>query len=252
MDVLSLLIKRTEHSMGASVQDEWIKEVANSDSDEVAIILTENSLNQYSNNGEFIIKLLETYSLRAMFDLKNPYINTNVNFFLYVFTKKINRTVMYGIYKEQLRNKHSRAEGIILAEEFPEKYFSYLDEIEGYLSTDTCPNDTDDYEFGSFDSAIRDERCWNPNRYNKTAVELRATLENEKTVLLNDVATIIRPHPKDDRQKTPYCCLPQSWTYPFDGRKLQEGLLTDCAIQKGDILFLNREKLYLMYDSFDK
>ena len=230
MDVLSLLIKRTDYAIGTSVQDEWIKEVSNSDKDEVAIILTENSLNRYHHKGEFIIKLLETYSLQAMFDLKNPYTNTNVNFFLYVFTKRKNRTIMYGIYKEHLNNKHSRAEGLILAEEFPEKYFTYLDEIEKYLSTGMCPDDTNDYEFGSFDSAIRDEKCWNPNRYNKTVAKVREALDKEKTVLLKDVATIIRPRPDNDRQKTPYCCLPLSWTYPFDERKLREGVVTDCVI----------------------
>ena len=252
MDVLSLLIKRTDYAIGTSVQDEWIKEVSNSDKDEVAIILTENSLNRYHHKGEFIIKLLETYSLQAMFDLKNPYTNTNVNFFLYVFTKRKNRTIMYGIYKEHLKNKHSRAEGLILAEEFPEKYFTYLDEIEKYLSTGMCPDDTNDYEFGSFDSAIRNEKCWNPNRYNKTVAKVREALDKEKTVLLKDVATIIRPRPDNDRQKTPYCCLPLSWTYPFDERKLREGVVTDCVIQKGDILLLNSQKMFLMYDSFDK
>lgn len=58
MDVLSLLIKRTDYAIGTAVPDEWIKEVANSDKDEVAIILTENSLNRYHHKGEFIIKLL--------------------------------------------------------------------------------------------------------------------------------------------------------------------------------------------------
>lgn len=96
MNILSLLIKRTQYEIDTLFQDERIKEIVNSGKEEIAIVLPEYSLNKYNSNGEFIVKLLEIYNLKRMFDLKNHYANVNTNFFLYLFTESKNRNINYA------------------------------------------------------------------------------------------------------------------------------------------------------------
>lgn len=193
MDVLSLLIKRAQYEISPLTEDGFLKEAVFSDDNEISIILTENSLNQYRTNGESISALLKKYSLKAVFDIKNPYANTNISFFLYVFSKEWNQTIIYGIYNDVLRHKTLKSDVLTLADEFPETYFSFLDSIEKYCSTDICPDDTIYYEFGQFNSCDREEGCWNPKRYSKAVKKVENALKKELTVPLSEVSAIIRP-----------------------------------------------------------
>lgn len=251
MDVLSLMIKRTEYAIGTSIEDMLLKEVAHSSEDEVAIILTENSLNQLGKNKEAIIKLLEKYQLKAMFDLKNPYSNTNVSFFLYVFCREKQDKIIYGIYKDILKSKRNREDRLSLHEEFPIDYFDYIDNIEKYLLTGICPEDTEKVEFGFFDSKLKAEKCWNPNRYNKTAIKVRNALNKEKTVFLQDIATIIRPRPDFNKNKVPFCAMPNNWQYPVNYERFREGIATDTPLIKGDIVLFDNANMFLVYDNLD-
>ena len=252
MDILSLLLKRTKYGIGPAIQDEWLKEEVSSGKDVIFIVLTENALNRAKANEDSIRILRGKYSLKAMFDLKNPYSNTNVHFYLYVFTKSKTHNILYGIYNKEIRQKNYTKEMISLAEELPEPYFSFLENIEKYLITEECPKDTDSYEFGYFASRLRDERCWNPNRYSKSVLKIREALTKENTVLLKDIAEIIQPHLVKDKVKA--CCrlVPSAWKYPLNINKLEEGVLTDCVLKKGDILISNNLDTYLVYDSFEK
>ena len=108
--------------------------------------------------------------------------------------------------------------------------------------------DTESQEFGLIKSTTRDERCWNPNRYNKTILKVRSALKKEQTVLLSEVAKIIRPRPDSEKKYTQFCAMPSNWQYPLDYDKLREGVLTDCALKKGDIVFLDRHRMFLVYD----
>ena len=84
MDVLSLMIKRAEYGFNRREKDLFLDEIVRSNEDEIAIVHTENGLRFHGPNNENLIHLLDTYNLKGMFGLKNPYSNTNVDVFLYV------------------------------------------------------------------------------------------------------------------------------------------------------------------------
>lgn len=249
MDVLDMLIKRAEYGFDPREKDLWLDEELRSRKKEIAIITTENSLRRINGpNKENLVFLFETYKTKGMFSLTNPYSNTNVEVFLYIFEKKWNKDILYGIYKNKLRRKPGRGEGLILAEEFPEEYFDYLDKVEKYVETGECPVDSEVQEFGIIDKKTKEEDHWNPNRYNKISKKIKEALRKEQTVKLSEVASIIRPRPDEKRRHINTCFSAQAWKYPLDYDKLREGVLTDSPLQKGDIVFIDKDRLYLLYD----
>ena len=196
--------------------------------------------------------MLAKYNLKAMFDIKNPYANTNVKFFLYVFSKEDCDQIKYGIYKKQLKNKNNKPNNsgeIVIPNEYPEEYIDYLNNIEDFIDNDVCPQDTDSQEFGIIDSSVRDNSVWNPNRYNKQTLEIKKALRKEKTVLLSSVATIIKPKYIGKENYTKHCLSVSNWNYPINYDKLKEGRETNCPLQKGDIIFISKDKMFLLYET---
>ena len=255
MDILELIERRTKYPLGMSTGDAWIVEATDYVVDEFAIIAPENSLNDnlYGRNGRNRIQaILVKYNLKAMFDIQNPYASTNVKFFLYVFSKEACDQIKYGIYKKQLKNKNNKSNNsgeIVIPNEYPEEYIDYLSSIEDFIDNDACPQDTDSQEFGIIDSSVRDKNVWDPNRYNKQTVEIKKALRKEETVPLSSVATIIKPRYIGKENYTKYCLAASNWNYPINYDKLKEGRETNCPLHKGDIIFISKDKMFLLYET---
>ena len=250
MIILPLLIKRARYGFNHLEKDLFLDEIVKSGDDEVAIVHTEYGMRPRRYDCENFMYLQETYKLKGMFDLKNPYTNLNYNVFLYVFSKKYNKDIQYGIYKKVMKGR--RSEPLELRLEYPEEYYDYLDDVEKYITTGKCPKDTDSQEFGLIPRRERTYEQWNPNRFSKAAVEIKRTLKKERTVALGEIAEIIRPRPDAERRQTDSRFAVPAWKYPIDYKKLRNGCLTDTVLQKGDIIFMtNINKMYLL-DSVPK
>ncbi len=246
MDIISLMIKRAECGLDRREKDLFLDEIVKSGKDEIAIVHTENGLRLHSPDNENLIRLFDKYKLKGMFSLRNPYVNTNVDFFLYVFSKKYKKDILYGIYKEPLRGRVTREETIELRSEYPEDYYDYLDKLERFIDSGKCPKETDKQEFGKIPQNERTNDQWNPNRFNRSATLIREKLGTEKTVALSDVAKIIRPRPDSERRHVDSYFTALAWQYPIDYKKLRDGILTDTTLQKGDIVFIGVDKMYLV------
>lgn len=246
MDIISLLSKRAEYGFDRREKDLFLEEIVKSGKEEIAIVTTKNGLRLNRRDAENIVFLLDTYKLKGMFSLRNPYANTNVEVCLYIFSKNYNKDIFYGIYKQMLRGKASRKEEMELRSEYPEAYYDYLDSIEKYIETGKCPHDTDIQEFGVIPRSDRAEDQWDPNRFNKSAVFIREKIKKEKTIALSELADIIRPRPDIERRTVYTTFSVLAWQYPIDYNKLREGVLTDTIIQKGDIIFISVDKMYLV------
>lgn len=245
MNVLDLLCKRTQYLL-THVQDEWIKEAVSSDEDEIAVILRENEFTKSVIRGEYTRKLLAEYSLKAMFDVGSPYANISLSFCLYVFTKKLNCSVLYGLYKKSLKGVFSDRRDFNLSDNLPEDYLLYINNIEEFLSTGVCPEDNENYEFGQFDSAILDNVHWTPYSYSKEVRKSIALINEKECVRLGDVADIIKVNPLNE--STNNLLTPGNWKYPFDYSGLREGHKTDCPLKKGDVIFLRSDSFFLVYE----
>lgn len=248
VDVLSYLMKRVDYKLSSLNRDEWFIEMLLSDEDEVIIILPSNSLNIHRLHSRDFVKFFEIYSLKAMFDMKNPYSSSD-NFTLYVFSRGKVTSVMYGIYKESMRFRYNKKYygTFCLVDELPDTYFSYIDCIENYMLSGNIPADTENYEFGVINMPLGIEDSLNPNYYNKTVLKVRSQLKKESTVLLKDVASVLRPHYITNSKEEVLCCLPISWKFPLDNSSFRLGKMTDVPIKKGDILFFGTDKMYIVY-----
>jgi len=249
MDVISLLLKRAEFGFNIKEKDLFLDEIVKSGEDEVAIISTENGFRLHGSNVDNLTILFSSYKLKGMFNLKNPYANTNTEVGLYIFSKKYDKDILYGIYRENLRGRVSRVDSIELWPEFPEEYYDYIDNVEKYIESGKCPSDTGNQEFGTISRIDRTDDQWNPDRFNKTAVKIREKLKTEKTVVLCDVADIIQPRSDPEHKRTTSCFTISAWKYPIDYTKLREGVMTNTVLRKGDIVFAGTDKLYLLADA---
>lgn len=256
MDVLNLLELRTTYPLKSKEPDTWICDLINFDENDVSIIATESSFRVTNQNKEYLDPFLKKYKLKAMFDLKNPYAGIGIRMFLYVFTKGPCSKIKYGIYKKDIPYKsktQDKSGQITLPDEYPETYFEYFDNIERFVNDNECPSDTDYQEFGYINAECRDDNVWNPNRYNKQAVNIQKALHKENTVLLSTIASIISPRRTQQSEKLQNCYLSSAnWTYPVDYNKLKDGYKTDYSLKKGDILVINNinnVKMFLIYEN---
>ena len=243
MDILYMLKKRASIGFG-SIKDLWLEEEVLAGKSKFAIILPESTFRAIRRN-PCLITLFEIYKITHVFDLKNPYNNTNAIMFLYVFDKTFKGSTKYGIYRNVLRNRIGRKREPGLCSEYPESYFDYLDYVEKVVDSNINPEDGSDYEFGVFNEDLVAKRVWNPNRYCKQAIKLRAALEKEKTVALGDVADIIIPNPDHERRHTKFVAMPKLWDYPVNYSKLREGVITDSPLKKGDIVSYNGQYFFV-------
>lgn len=252
MDVLELLKQRTSYQLLAKEDDEWVSDLVNSSEVNVPIITTEFSLRTNKLNKERINSFFENYRLKAMFDLQNPYANSNVKMFLYIFTRERCLRIKYGIYKRYLKNKSKKTGekgNLLMPNEYPDTYFKYLDNIEKFINCNACPDDTDYQEFGYIKAELWDSNVWNPNRYNKQVLHIQKSLSKEKTVHLSEVASIISPRRVGNEKILNSCLTAANFTYPIDYSKLKDGYKTNYTLQKGDIIFVNKDRLFLLYEN---
>lgn len=71
--------------------------------------------------------------------------------------------------------------------------------------------------------------------------------EKIPSVPLCGIVRIIRPRPVNDNLLVPMA-FPEEWQYPVNYSGLRMSHQTDCVLQKGDILFFNRNRILLVYE----
>lgn len=247
MDIMSLLKKRTEYPIDM-YNDAWLTQLVDSDEETFCIVTTESALNARNPKNKQN-EVLQKYYLKAMFDLKNPYAGTDTDFILYVFSKKPSETVAYGIYFTSL--KSARFHGcklpkLELKDVLSDEYVEYLNRTDSFLSDGKLPEGTENCEFGLFPFSQLDLRYCIPKHYCKKVQETYKSLESKKTLPLGDVAKIIEPKPIGDG--VALTLSPSAQEYPIDYGKLTEGKKTKYPLQKGDILFFDRNNMFLVYE----
>lgn len=244
--IMTLLHERSRHPLSPR-DDAWFNQIAGSNEDTVSIITTDNVIRWKSTQRNDTNNFFDTYKLHAVYDLKNPYSGTRANFFLYVFSKRPAEMIHYGIYHKPLQNRVEYIPRFTLAEKFPEPYSAYLKLIEKQISFGFLPHDTDSYEFGVFPATLFTPNCWNPQRYSKKTQEAQNVCEKIPSVPLCGIVRIIRPRPVNDNLLVPVA-FPEEWQYPVNYSGLRMSHQTDCVLQKGDIIFFNRNRILLVYE----
>lgn len=245
MDIFALLQKRATIGFGA-IKDLWLEKEVLSGQQEFSIILTEGTFRQLRRN-PCLTTLFDNYRISHVFDLKNPYNNTDANMLLYIFRKSFKGKTIYGLYRNVLRRRRVSRDKAELCSEYPETYFDYLDLVEKIVDSDILPEDSSDYEFGQISDDLVAKRMWHPKRFCKQAMKIRAALKKEHTVTLGTIADIMRPRPDPERRHTKYVAMPALWEYPVNYSKLREGVVTNCPLQKGDIVVVNG-RYFLVYE----
>ncbi|HAV90691.1 MAG TPA: hypothetical protein DCW44_05410 [Eubacterium sp.] len=253
MDIISLLLKRAEVGIDRRKKDCLLEEIIRSGEDEIAIVHIDGGLRINGFDNKNIIYLFDSYKLKGMFELKNPYSNTYAEFFVYVFSKKWNKDILYSLYNDSIKGRRSNNRNSLdMWEEYPEDYFDYIEKIEDFVLTGKCPEDTKTQEFGFITQKERKYNEWNPRRYNKKARIIRDNLLNEKTVELAEMAEIIRPRQNREKIHTYNYLSISALQYPLNYDKLREGIMTDTPIKKGDIIYCTNGNIYLVYDELQK
>lgn len=110
------------------------------------------------------------------------------------------------------------------------------------------PSDGHCYKFHAFKSEDIDLDKVYPQHYSKAVYDIYHFLEQERTVPLSSVASVIRPRPLD-RERAKIISV-RDFEYPLSYEKIGEGWKTDTIIRKGDIICKNgmTDKLYLLLD----
>lgn len=236
--VKELLEKRLHLSFGGSREDEWLEQIIHCNDDEVAIITTDNL---GGNNRKNCVKrnmLLEKYNVSAMFELSDPLIGTNVNMFLYIFTKHYVDEVKIGSYKKRIDKKEKHQRGVIdiirVIDDFPEAYDSYISAIETWVNSGTLPEETNNYSFNTCDKNLIERDFLSPRCYSKKVLQIKELLKKEQVTLLTDVAKVIKP--KTISGEIAKTITASSLQYPFQYEELKEGNKTDTPLMQGDII----------------
>ena len=254
MNVLELIKKRMQSPLNVPTGDKWLEEVATSKEEEVYILLTGQALN-YNRQWDlrYTLMLQEEFVLNGIFDLQCPLPQTGMGFNLYVFSKKPSDTVKIGIYKHILTKQREWGyDNILKLPEYPEEFLEYCKQIELWLNDEIMPPDTDDYEFNIIKRNELTPRVFNPRQYSKKVLRIKEALKKEKIVLLNQVAEVMRPRPDKKEKSTSNYLATSAWEYPLSYEKLQEGVVTDITLSKGDIVFISQSRFYLVDEVPDR
>lgn len=248
MKVIELIEKRNSYGFGNRIKDEWFEEVAHSNKDRVAIILTESTLSKYTGeNKESVVTIREKYNLSGMFDIGNPLPNTNVKLVLYVFDKKPVEKIAIGVYQESITRKRTRNnEEIVWNKLYPIEYCEYIEAIDNWFSTGIIPEDTDYYEFNNIEKSMLKPDIYVPKRYTKKVYAIFDAIKNEKVLSLKDAVDIIIPRPDENKKNRAehYACFNEE--YPLTFKKTIEGINTDSPIRKNDIIFMDLNHMTLV------
>lgn len=247
MNILELIDKRNNINIGKNVKDLMLEEAAKCDKDIITFIIRENGFND-NNRKDFdnILSIKKRYQLKGMFELGDVLPDSGSKFVLYVYTKEKPVSFTIGVYLDKVLKTHRHyKEKIEWKRIYSLSYYRYLQTIEKWMEFGLT-EDTDYYSFNTIDISELSEEILIPKRYTKRVLKINKIIKNEKTIVLEEVADIIRPMPiRESDNKVGYFTIDR-WKYPIDISDLKEGVMTDTPIQKNDILFVNFSRIFLV------
>lgn len=251
MDIIELIKKRVAFGLDHREKDLWLEEEIQSNKDRFEVILPENALDRYHGpDADNLIYLSECYGVAGMFELGNVLPNTNAKMILYIFSKKQNEspeTFTIGAYYNTMRSLRMQdISNIDYNKLYPFYFYNYIHIIEECQNNSDLTDQEPFFCFNVVDKTKFIPNVYSPRRYTKKVFEIENKLRNEKTLLLSDIADIIRPRPSEDRTHTVKVLTPNAWVYPFQYERLQENRSTDAPIRHGDILFRDFDHMYLV------
>ncbi len=175
------------------------------------------------------------YNVEAMFQLRNIFINTNVDMMVLHLTKakvdNVRISLFLGKTFDPRRNKSLEKGKMIIAAEFTEEYQEYINKLERWIEIGIVPENDEKSEFKIIDE-IDNEHLY-PKYYSCKALEVGRLIDKEEIVLLDSVADIIKPHKREGKGK---CLTLKDLKYPFNIECVEERDISDVLLQKGDII----------------
>lgn len=179
------------------------------------------------------------YHISALFDLANPFGNTDIRFCLVKMTKNISEHIKTSVYDNKLSMGRIDRETWKypqwkLKENISTSYQSYLQALEQWENNEELPKNTKDYSFNVIDLKNFNKDILNPYFYTKSLETLKKNLHKEKTINLTEIATIIRPKKKlTNKGKV---LTAKDFKYPIDYKSIIVKDATDIELRKGDII----------------
>ena len=182
------------------------------------------------------------------FDLQSPLQSTRVRLVLYIFNKAESDTTI-GIFNKSfssLNEFQSKKVGVTSLPDYPESYLQYLAKIGRFFDFGELGEDSVSYQFNTIKLNQYHLPKLSPIQYSKDVFRIQEALKNETTIPLCEVADLICPIPDPNSKHTAYSLKAGAWNYPLDYSALKYGVLTNTSLHRGDIIFLNSDKYYLI------
>ena len=174
----------------------WLTEMIECNEDDVWLIIPEHYFGS-SFWKSIVDKVRIKYNIEAMLQLRNIFVNTNVDMMMIHLTKSKVVNVRMSLFKgktfEPSRNRLEKRDEFFIATEFTEEYQEYINTLEGWIENGIIPENGDKTEFKIIDEINIDNEHLYPKFYSDKAIEVRRLIDNEEIVLLESVADIIKP-----------------------------------------------------------
>ena len=255
INVRELLEKRSMYPI-SSREDTWIKEILECDEPEIWIVVASGFIHSQKMKSE-LNAVSENYLLAGIYNLGSPFLATGTRFELVHLVKNRVDAVDIGIFKARMFDKRPRKidTGMFsLAENYSEKYTTYISELEKWINEGITPDHDPEgeYEYNTIPMGEFSYSHVAPEFYSRMALDVRRLLREEKPVPLSSVAEIFMPRPV--REQEGKVVSNKDLEYPFKKNDLNIKSATTVTIQKYDILFplIGTTKPYLVLADIDE
>ena len=230
LDIKQLLSERTDYPI-FDREDALLKKVLD-DANEIVYYIGIEKYYRLMNAARY-------YNIAAIFDIANPFSNTDVNFVLLKLVKTTPKTVKISVYNKKLQtSKNDRATRShpewSIKENIPTDYKSYINEIEMWEKDEIQPKDTNEYEFNIIDVKDFETSNVNPKYYTKLIQNIKNNLSQENTVPLDAIAKILKP--KIIEKEKGKVLLSKDFNNPINYHNIAIKEKTNVELKKGDII----------------
>lgn len=240
INIRELLQKRAAYPV-SSYEDAWIKKVLASSEMEEWVVVMSGFLHSVRMQSE-LNALTENYMISGIYNLGSPFLHTGVRFELLHLTKNKEDAMLIdiGIFKARMFDKRPRMKDtgmLSLAEEYSAKYNKYISQLENWINDGITPDHDPEgeYEYNCIPIKEYSYSHVSPEYYSRVAMDIRRLLNEEKTVPLGAVATVLQPRPI--REMDGKVIMAKDLNYPFNTNGIEIKTATNISIQKNDILF---------------
>ncbi len=234
-NIIDLMKKSCNYSLSYRSAS-WLAEIAEEDLDTTWVIVPEDYV---AIQRPEMSALKEKYSIMAVCELGDIYIEAGTKMVLIGFTKENSRRVVFSVYHGSVYSSKRVSDSekgsiTILVERFTDPYKMYIEALtKKFSGVDIKVNDAEINTVGVND--IDFEHLY-PKYYTQKAIAIRNFIQKEQTVDLCEIADVIRPTVNRDGVKGK-CITYRDMRYPLDELSLNDRDITDVKLQKGDILF---------------